>query len=68
MKRIYLDYAATTPTHPDVAKTMMPYFTDTFGNPSSVYACGQEAKGAMEEARSKIARFIGAQYLVEGGQ
>ncbi|MDO8567443.1 MAG: cysteine desulfurase NifS [Dehalococcoidales bacterium] len=60
MKRIYLDYAATTPTDPEVAKAMLPYFTDTFGNPSSIYACGQEAKGAMEEARSKIARFIGA--------
>ncbi len=60
MKRVYLDYAATTPTHPEVVKAMLPYFTETFGNPSSIYVCGQEAKGAMEEARTRIARFIGA--------
>jgi cysteine desulfurase len=61
MKRIYLDYAATTPTHPEVVKAMLPYFTEVFGNPSSIYACGQEAKQTLEEARSKIATFIGAQ-------
>jgi len=60
MARIYLDYAATTPTHPDVLKTMLPYFTEAFGNPSSIHACGQEAKGAVEEARNKVAGLIGA--------
>jgi cysteine desulfurase len=60
MKRIYLDYAATTPTHPEVVKAMFPYFTEAFGNPSSLYSCGQEAKGAIEEARAKVARLIGA--------
>lgn len=60
MKRIYLDYAATTPTHPDVLKAMLPYFTDAFGNPSSIYSYGQEAKGAIEEARAKVASFIAA--------
>ena len=60
MRRIYLDYAATTPTHPEVVKTMLPYFTEIFGNPSSVYTCGQEAKGAIEEARANLANFIGA--------
>ncbi len=60
MERIYLDYAATTPAHPEVVKAMLPYFTEIFGNPSSIYACGQEAKGAVEEARSKVARLIGA--------
>ncbi len=60
MQQIYLDYAATTPTHPDVVKAMLPYFTDVFGNPSSIYVCGQEAKGAVEEARAKIADLIGA--------
>ncbi len=44
MKRIYLDYAATTPTHPEVVKAMLPYFADVFGNPSAIYAYGQEAK------------------------
>jgi len=60
MRRIYLDYAATTPTHPEVVKAMLPYFTETFGNPSSIYSCGQQAKGAVEESRTKIANFIGA--------
>ncbi len=61
MRRIYLDYAATTPTHPEVVKAMLPYFTDVFGNPSSIHSCGQEAKGAIEEARVKVANLIGAQ-------
>ena len=60
MARIYLDYAATTPTHPEVLKAMLPYFTEAFGNPSSIYSCGQEAKGAVEEARAKVAGLIGA--------
>ncbi len=60
MARIYLDYAATTPTHPDVLKAMLPYFNDAFGNPSTIYSYGQEAKAAKEEARAKIARCIGA--------
>jgi len=61
MKRIYLDYAATTPTNPEVVKAMLPYFTDAFGNPSSIYSYGQEAKGAMEEARDNVAALISAQ-------
>jgi cysteine desulfurase len=60
MKRIYLDYAATTPTHPDVIEAMLPYFNDNFGNPSSVYSYGQEAKGAVEKARGQVATLIGA--------
>ncbi|MEE9399057.1 MAG: aminotransferase class V-fold PLP-dependent enzyme, partial [Dehalococcoidales bacterium] len=60
MRRIYLDHAATTPTHPEVVKAMLPYFTDAFGNPSSLHSYGQEAKGAIEEARDKIAALIGA--------
>ena len=61
MRRIYLDYAATTPTHPEVVKAMLPYFTEVFGNPSSIYSCGQEAKGVLEESRAKVADLIGAQ-------
>ena len=60
MKRVYLDCAATTPTHPEVVKAMLPYFTEAFGNPSSIYSYGQEAKGAIEEARVKVADLIGA--------
>ncbi len=60
MRRIYLDYAATTPMHPEVLKAMQPYFSDAFGNPSSVYSYGQEAKAAMDAARANVAGFIGA--------
>lgn len=60
MRSIYLDHAATTPTRPEVVKSMLPYFTDAFGNPSSIHSQGQEAKGAVEEARTKVAELIGA--------
>ncbi|UCH50565.1 MAG: cysteine desulfurase NifS [Chloroflexota bacterium] len=60
MKRIYLDYAATTPTHPEVMKAMLPYFTDSFGNPSSIHSFGQEARDAIEKARNQVATLIGA--------
>ncbi len=60
MKRIYLDYAATTPTHPEVMKVMLPYFTEAFGNPSSIHSFGQEAKEAIEKARNQVAALIGA--------
>lgn len=60
MSRIYLDYAATTPVHPEVLKAMLPYFGDVFGNPSAIYSCGQEVRGAVEEARGKVAGLINA--------
>jgi len=60
MKRVYLDYAATTPTHPEVVTAMLPYLNDTFGNPSSIHSLGQEAKRAVEGVRKTIAAFIGA--------
>ena len=60
MKRVYLDYAATTPTHPDVVKAMLPYFSEAFGNPSSLHDFGRQARQYVEDARGKIAAFIGA--------
>jgi cysteine desulfurase len=60
MRRIYLDHAATTPVRPEVAKAMAPYFSKDFGNPSTLYSYGREAKVALEEARAKVARLIGA--------
>ncbi|MDD4980175.1 MAG: cysteine desulfurase NifS [Candidatus Omnitrophica bacterium] len=60
MKRIYLDYAATTPCDPEVLKAMEPYFFEQFGNPSSIHTEGQEAKAAIEESRAKVAAFLGA--------
>ena len=57
---VYMDYAATTPTDPRVVEAMQPFYLSTYGNPSSLHAPGQEAKRAVEEARSRIAAFIGA--------
>lgn len=58
---LYLDHNATTPTDPRVVEAMLPYFTEVFGNPSSVeHAHGHAAQAAVAEARSKIARAIGA--------
>jgi cysteine desulfurase len=59
MKRIYLDYAATTPVHPDVLAAMLPYFTEKFGNPSAIHSYGQEVKGAVDDARARLAALIG---------
>jgi cysteine desulfurase len=60
MRKVYLDHAATTPTHPKVVEEMMPYFTVKFGNPSNLHDTGREAKNAVEDARAKTAALIGA--------
>ncbi|MFA4889645.1 MAG: cysteine desulfurase NifS [Candidatus Omnitrophota bacterium] len=61
MRHIYLDYAATTPTDPEVIRAMQPYFFEKFGNASSIYSFGQEAKKAVEDSRETLASFLGAQ-------
>lgn len=55
MENVYLDYAATTPVDPEVLESMIPYFSEKFGNPSSVHTHGQKSEAAMETAREKIA-------------
>ena len=60
-ERIYLDYAATTPVDPRVVERMLPFFTGTFGNPSSVHWFGQQAEAALESARETVAGALGAQ-------
>ena len=69
--RIYLDNAATTPLAPEVLQEMMPYLTECFGNPSGVYATGREARRALEAARERTAKAIGAEkqeiYFTSGG-
>ncbi|AOT72852.1 cysteine desulfurase NifS [Geosporobacter ferrireducens] len=59
-KRIYLDYSATTPMKQEVLDEMMPYFTEKFGNPSSIHSFGREAKQAIDLSRERLAKAIGA--------
>jgi len=61
IKRVYLDHAATTPVRTEVMDAMLPIFQDHFGNPSSFYHRGQEAKRLLEDARQRIATCIQAQ-------
>lgn len=68
---IYLDNAATTRTAPEVVNAMLPYFTEHYGNPSSIYSLGADSKKAVTEAREKIARCLGVEsneiYFTAGG-
>ncbi|MBH1940141.1 cysteine desulfurase NifS [Mobilitalea sibirica] len=70
-KKIYLDNAATTRTRPEVVDAMLPYFTEKFGNPSSVYEFASQNKKAVDEARGTIAKALGADitevYFTGGG-
>ena len=61
VQRIYLDYNATTPVHPEVTARMVEALTEPFGNPSSVHYFGQQAKSAVDEARGEVAALIGAE-------
>jgi cysteine desulfurase len=68
---IYLDHAATTPVRPEVLAAMLPYFTEHFGNPSTLYSVGSEAKAPVDTAREQVAALIGASpgeiYFTSGG-
>ena len=55
MNRIYMDHSATTPVAPEVLQAMIPYFSDLYGNASSLHSFGLEARAAIEVARSKVA-------------
>jgi len=71
MKRIYMDNAATTAVLPEVVDAMLPYFTQHYGNPSSIHAIGRDARRALDAARTSVAASIGAQpqeiYFTSGG-
>jgi cysteine desulfurase len=71
MRRVYLDHSATTPVKPEVVEAMLPYFTEVFGNASSVHAFGREARNAVMAARTTIADFINTTpdelYFTAGG-
>ncbi|HEX5031567.1 MAG TPA: cysteine desulfurase family protein [Candidatus Eisenbacteria bacterium] len=60
MARVYLDHNATTQVRPDVLEAMLPYFSEHYGNASSVHAFGQEARAAVEDARAQVAAFLNA--------
>jgi cysteine desulfurase len=71
MKQVYLDYAATTPVDPIVLDKMLPYFNETFGNPSSIHRFGQRAEAALETSREEIAAILHCSpqevYFTSGG-
>ncbi len=71
MNRIYLDNAATTPLAPEVLEAMMPYLTTQYGNASSIYATGRDARQAVDRARRQMAHLIGCKpgeiYFTSGG-
>lgn len=71
MRQVYLDYSATTPVKKEVLDEMIPYFSEKFGNPSSLYEIGASAKIALTIAREKVAELIGATereiYFTSGG-
>ena len=60
MKPIYMDHSATTPVAAEVLEAMLPFFSDKFGNASSLHAFGREAKEALEESRQRVARLLNA--------
>ncbi|WP_305041944.1 cysteine desulfurase family protein, partial [Geoalkalibacter sp.] len=60
MKRIYMDYNATTPVRPEVVEAILPFYREQFGNPSSVHWAGRSVSGAVEKAREQVARLINA--------
>ncbi|NLK21599.1 MAG: cysteine desulfurase NifS [Epulopiscium sp.] len=71
MQRIYFDHAATTSTRQEVVDAMIPYFTENFGNPSSIYEIARINKKALDESRDKIAKLLGADsreiFFTSGG-
>ncbi|MEG1255297.1 cysteine desulfurase NifS [Clostridium sp.] len=70
-KPVYMDYAATTYTKPEVVEEMLPYFTEFYGNPSSIYSISRETKKAIDKSRDKVAKAINADpteiYFTGGG-
>ena len=66
MKQIYLDYSATTPVKPEVLEEMIPYFTEFYGNPSSLYDLSYPSKDAIAKARGQVS-ISGSQASIQGG-
>lgn len=70
-RKVYMDYAATTPLKKEVLEEMVPYFSETFGNPSSIHSFGREARKAVDLARDRVAKALNAKseeiYFTAGG-
>lgn len=70
-KTVYMDYSATTFAKPEVVEEMLPYFTEFYGNPSSIYSISRDTKKAIDKAREKVAKAINAEreeiYFTGGG-
>jgi cysteine desulfurase len=60
LKRIYMDYAGSSPVDPRVKEAMGAYFAEIFGNPASLHSAGRESGEALEKARGKVASLVGA--------
>ncbi|MFQ5873875.1 MAG: aminotransferase class V-fold PLP-dependent enzyme, partial [Dehalococcoidia bacterium] len=61
IRRTYLDNNATTPMAPEVLEAMLPFYRESFGNPSSIHALGQNVKVAVDEAREEVAALLEAE-------
>jgi len=70
-RTVYMDHSATTPTDPEVVQAMLPWYSEHYGNPSSLYRLARESKTAIEQARKKVASALGAEseeiYFTSGG-
>lgn len=70
-RKVYADNAATTAVAPEVLEAMLPYYKEIYGNPSSLYSVGQEARKGVDEARERVAKCLGAEaneiYFTSGG-
>ena len=71
MRKVYLDNNATTPLHPKVLDAMLPYYTELYGNPSSIHNFGREVWGSLVDARESVAKLLGCSpseiYFTSGG-
>ncbi|MBS4540050.1 cysteine desulfurase NifS [Clostridium sp. D2Q-11] len=71
MRDVYMDNAATTPVKKEIVESMIPYFTENYGNPSSIYRRGRDSKKAIDESRDLVAKILGASsreiYFTSGG-
>lgn len=71
MKQVYLDNSATTPIEPEVLNEMIPFLSETYGNPSSIHSAGRKARVALDDARFRLANVLGAKeyeiYFTSGG-